>query len=255
MKIVAAIPARYESSRYPGKPLADLAGRPMLWHVYQRARRVKEVDEVYVATDDRRIADCCDGLDIPYRMTGPQPSGTDRVAEFAREVAADAYINVQGDEPLLDPTAVQLVAEALRAGAKAVATCTDIDSQRDIVSHDIVKIVHRSDGGLLYLSRQPIPYPKTETPFRYLRQVGLYGFCPAELQLFTTLSAGYAEKAEGIELLRLLENNVEVLVVNVPNNGLAVDSQADLLRAREAIAHDRLSQVLLAETRLQVGTQ
>ena len=252
MKIVGAIPARHESSRYPGKPLADLAGRPMIWHVYRRARLVEALDEVYVATDDQRIADCCDGFGIPYRMTGPQVSGTDRVAELARSVAADAYINIQGDEPLLEPAAVEIVVKALQSGAKVVATCTDIDVQRDVVSHDVVKVVQRADGSLLYLSRQPVPYPKTETPFRYLRQVGIYGFRPAELALFTTLPAGYAEKAEGIELLRLLENNVEVAVVNVPYNGLAVDSPADLLRAREAIEQDPLSQALLAEARSQV---
>ncbi|MGW9205695.1 3-deoxy-manno-octulosonate cytidylyltransferase [Embleya sp. NPDC055664] len=230
---VAVIPCRWGSSRFPGKPVADLGGRPLLWHVHQRCRQATRLDEVVVATDDERIADVCAKFAITCLMTGTHATGTDRVAECAGYLDADAYINVQGDEPFIDPAAIDAVSRCLSQvgpGVSAVNACAPIDNPATLVDHNAVKVVLGIDGSALMFSRQPIPYPRDDRPC-YLRQLGLYGFTAEGLASFQNLKQGPLERAEGIEMLRFLEHSHRVRMLVVQDIGMAVDTPEDLSRA------------------------
>lgn len=234
---LAVIPCRWGSTRFPGKPLADLGGKPLLWHVHQRCLEAKLIIGAIVATDDQRIAKACEELDIPFALTGPQATGTDRVAECARQLAADGYINVQGDEPFMDPAAIDTVSAALaqlRTGIAAVNACAPLADPVAVTDHNVVKVVQGSDSRALMFSRQPIPYPRGDHP-GYLRQLGLYGMTAATLRTFATLHSGPLELAESVEMLRLLEHGHPVHLVMTEDSGIAVDTPEDLRRAERLL--------------------
>ena len=160
MRIVGVIPARYESSRFQGKPLADICGKPMVWWVYQHASQVKYFDELYVATDDRRIYDACMQYDMKCIMTSTaHRTGTDRIGEVAEKIPADLYVNIQGDEPLLDPLMIDEVAELLNASYCATL-CNEMQS--DFENPNAVKVVMSQDNYALYFSRSLIPYQRNK---------------------------------------------------------------------------------------------
>jgi 3-deoxy-manno-octulosonate cytidylyltransferase (CMP-KDO synthetase) len=238
-RVVAVIPCRYGSTRFPGKPLAQLAGRPLMWHVHQQCLKAQSVDEALVATDDERIADACRQLDIPHRMTGEHLTGTDRVAECAESLDADVIVNVQGDEPFVSPDAIDAVTAVLLAprhqNPAAANAYVEIDHPATVVDHNVVKVALRVDGTALAYSRHPIPYPKGASP-TYLRQLGLYAFTPERLRAFASLRRGPIEKAEGIEMLRFLEHSHPVAMVGVRDGSIAVDTPADLERAAALMA-------------------
>ena len=149
MKVVGVIPARYQSSRFPGKPLADLCGKPMIWWVYQQCRKVEEFDKVYVATDDWRIMDACTSLKMDVLLTsGKHPTGTDRVGEVAGKTAADLYVNIQGDEPLLEPGTIRaaITPFSLDAGLQVTNLMTRIKNPVDVVNPTVPKVVTNKDG-------------------------------------------------------------------------------------------------------------
>ncbi|MGF1425045.1 3-deoxy-manno-octulosonate cytidylyltransferase [Kitasatospora sp. LaBMicrA B282] len=230
---IAVIPCRWGAARFPGKPIALLAGKPLFWHVYQRCLAATTLAHTVVATDDQRIAAECDTYGIPWIMTGLHPTGTDRVAEAAEHLDADAYLNVQGDEPFIDPGAIDAVSTALTElppGAVAVNACTQLTDPAAVQDHNVVKVVTTPDQRALMFSRQPIPYPKADRPI-YLRQLGLYGFTPASLHTFRTLHPGPLEHTEGVEMLRLLEHSHHVQMVLTADAGLAIDTPNDLTRA------------------------
>jgi 3-deoxy-manno-octulosonate cytidylyltransferase (CMP-KDO synthetase) len=238
-RVVAVIPCRYGSTRFPGKPLADLAGMPLMWHVHQRCLRARHITEAIVATDDERITDACARLGIPHRMTGDHPTGTDRVAEAAESLDADVIVNVQGDEPFVSPTAIDAVTEVLLTPVTLLPTAvvnayTEIQSPATVIDHNVVKVALRADGTALAFSRHPIPYPKDDRP-TYLRQLGLYAFTPEALGAFSRLRPGPVEKAEGVEMIRFLEHSRPVAMVRVRDEGIAVDTPADLERAASLI--------------------
>lgn len=241
-RYVGVIPCRWGASRFPGKALAELGGKPLLWHVYQRSTQAKRLAEVFVATDDYRIEKTCRQLGIPCLMTEEQPTGTDRMAEFAEKVKADGYINVQGDEPFIDPAAIDAVSDSLRSltsGEVAVNAYAELNDVGSALDHNVVKVVLDDRGKALMFSRQPIPYPRDRTPV-FLRQLGLYGFTSNGLRLFRSLPQGPVEEAEGVEMLRLVEHGHGVRMIAVADEGLSVDTPADLERAEGLLRRLRL---------------
>ncbi|MFD8011583.1 3-deoxy-manno-octulosonate cytidylyltransferase [Streptomyces sp. NPDC058955] len=230
---IAVIPCRWGASRFPGKPLAQLGNKPLFWHVHQRCMEAKRLDGVLVATDDERIEDACRELGIDCMRTGDHPTGTDRVAECAQRLHADAYINVQGDEPFISPAAIDAVSEALEhltPGTLAVNAYAELDDASTVLDHNVVKVVVDADRHALMFSRQPIPYPRGARP-KYLRQLGLYGLTGTALSLFRQLPHGPLERTEGIEMLRFIEHGHRVKMLPVMDDGLAVDTPEDLARA------------------------
>ncbi|MEV5150875.1 3-deoxy-manno-octulosonate cytidylyltransferase [Streptomyces werraensis] len=230
---IAVIPCRWGASRFPGKPLAQLGCKPLLWHVHQRCLEAKHLDSVVVATDDERIEEACHELGIECVRTGRHPTGTDRVAECAERLPADAYINVQGDEPFISPAAIDAVSEALEQlmpGTLAVNAYTELQDVGAVLDHNVVKVVVDTQRNALMFSRQPIPYPRGDRP-SYLRQLGLYGFTGTALSLFRHLPQGPLERTEGVEMLRFVEHGHGVRMLPVIDDGLAVDTPEDLARA------------------------
>lgn len=248
--ILVVIPARYSSIRFPGKSLVTLNGKPMIWHVYQQCRRAQTVADIVVATDDARIAAACTQWGIPSTMTRDHPTGTDRVAECAQKPEFNdyaGYINVQGDEPFVSPASIDAVGFALhhqRGDAiAAVNAYCDLREPAEVFDHNVVKLTLRADGSALAFSRQPIPYPHTATRPTYCRQLGLYGFTPSTLHAFATTTPGPVERAEGIEMLRLLEHGFAVHMVKVNDTGIAVDTPQDLERAQSHMRTEMISGV------------
>lgn len=239
MKVVGVIPARYQSSRFPGKPLADLCGKPMIWWVYQQCRKVEEFDKVYVATDDRRIMDACTSLKMDVVLTsGKHPTGTDRVGEVAGKTAADLYVNIQGDEPLLEPGTIRaaITPFSLDAGLQVTNLMTRIKNPVDVVNPTVPKVVTNKDGIGVYLTRAAAPYPKGGLGFDYYKQVCVYGFRPDALRFYCDYGRKYgkakAESVEDIEILRFIENGYRVQYVEVESDTVAVDTPNDLKRVR-----------------------
>ncbi|WP_330300607.1 3-deoxy-manno-octulosonate cytidylyltransferase [Streptomyces sp. NBC_00503] len=246
---IAVIPCRWGASRFPGKPLARLGGMPLLWHVHQRCLEAKRLDGAVVATDDERIEDACHQLGIECIRTGEHLTGTDRVAEVAERIQAEAYINVQGDEPFISPAAIDSVSEALShlpPGALAVNAYSELVDVSAVLDHNVVKVAITACGDALMFSRQPIPYPKSERP-RYLRQLGLYGLTGAALQRFRQLPQGPLERAEGVEMLRFVEHGHAVRMIPVVDDGLSVDTPEDLARAEGHLASAGYAETILRD--------
>lgn len=233
--ILGVIPARWASSRFPGKPLAEIAGKPMLWHVYQRCVEAACLDRIVVATDDERISDACTHYSLDWTMTQAyHPTGTDRVAEVATHIPAEYYINVQGDEPLVAPSAISAIVEARRSGRLPTNGCAEITDLADLIDITVPKVVVAPDWTAIYLSRWAIPYPKSRTTPHY-SQVCVYGFDRGDLEWYARTPPGPLELAEGIEVLRFLEHGRDVHIVKVPPSLVAVDTPADLERARRIL--------------------
>ena len=243
MKIVCVIPARYQSSRFPGKPLCDIHGKPMIWWVYGAAKRVDQIDEVYVATDDERIFTTCEGLAMKAIMTSSDHvTGTDRIAAVAEKVAADLYVNVQGDEPMLGPETISAAIRPFNAKKKTSFSVTNlmapIRKTAEAIDADVPKVVVNEAGEAVFLSRLPIPYPKEARDITYMKQVCVYGFLPEALRAFKDLSRGPCERAEGIELLRFLEHGITVQMIEVESATMAVDTPSDLKNVRRLMREE-----------------
>lgn len=244
MTTVGIIPCRFGAVRFPGKPLAEISGKPMMWHVYQRALESGVLDEVHIATDDDRIFAAARDLGLNVLMTSDRhATGSDRVAECASLVAGDVYVNIQGDEPMIDPGAIAAVVTALSEDTRETTVVSNafayFEDAGDVVDTNNVKVTLRADGTALAYSRQPIPYPKSAA-VRYRRQLGLYAFTRRGLELFAGLEPGPVEQAEGIEMLRFLEYGYDVRMVEVVDRSIPVDTLADLERVRLAMAQKSL---------------
>lgn len=230
------IPARWQSSRFPGKPLADLGGKPVLVHVWERCRRAMDDDRIIVATDDDRIADVMSAVGARIAMTSSSClTGTDRVAEVAREFPADWYVNVQGDEPFVDPQAIAAVMTTATSAAldiAAINAMSPIRSERDFRSSTVPKVVCDAQKRLLYMSRAAIPTDKSLSFGTAHRQVGLYAFRRTVLEAFAAQGSKMPlENFEDLEILRLIELGYTVQMVEVDNPGPAIDTPEDLERA------------------------
>ena len=255
MKVAAIIPARYHSTRLPGKPLADIAGEPMIRWVYERARKACLVDEVWVATDDERIQRTVLGFGGNARMTSPKhQSGTDRIAEVDQEMDWDVVINVQGDEPLLDAALIDAAADSLcKDPTIRMATLQQkITSRDDLCNPDVVKVVSDRDGYALYFSRAPLPYCRETgegvdriqdmpTSCSVFKHIGLYAYTREFLLLFSGLEQTPLEKTEQLEQLRALENGFKIKVLTCSSDSIGVDSPEDLEKVRHLVQARGLS--------------
>lgn len=236
MKTVVIIPARMNAQRLPGKPLADIEGRPMIARVVDRVLVARGIDEVVVATDSEAIASVAEKAGARPIMTSPDcASGTDRVAEAARSVNADLILNVQGDEPLLPAQCVEALHETLRASVArgiGLATLARPMDDDDVESPSVVKVVVAEDGTALYFSRAAIPYQRTKGIVAPLAHVGLYGYTRASLERWAALTPTPLEEAEGLEQLRPMGHGLRIAVRAGPWKTVSVDTPEDLERVR-----------------------
>jgi len=232
------IPARYGSTRFSGKPLALILGKPMIQMVYERSKRAKFLEQVIVATDDERIMTACAGLGIPARLTSRSiGSGTERVAEVARELGSSLIVNIQGDEPVLDPAMIDALVEALQDESILMASLmTRIKDTAAFNDRNRVKVVVDKDGFALYFSRAPIPYQPQEGFFQH---IGIYGFKAEFLFRLCGLPPSGLEKAESLEQLRALENGYRIKMIETPYSTLSVDSPRDIIEVEKLLRKKR----------------
>ena len=235
------IPARYASSRFPGKPLADILGHPMFWHVYSRACRCAALERVLLATDDDRIRAAAEQWDVPCLMTrSDHASGTDRVYEAACQlgVTPDAVVvNIQGDEPLLDPLMLEQLIAPFADPAVMVTTLAMPIAPERAQDPNQVKVAMAANGDALYFSRAPIPFDRdgnSDDPF--LGHIGMYAFRMSALERFVSLPQSRLEKREKLEQLRFLENGVPIRVVITNLSSRGVDTQEDLDAVRALLS-------------------
>ncbi len=236
----AIIPSRYASTRLPAKPLADIGGKPMFWHVYTRAKECASLKNIWLATDDARVEKAAASLGVPFIHTSPDHAcGTDRVEEAVRLLGLpenSVIVNIQGDEPLLNPAMLdELLAPFLQQPgltASTLGTYATKEEQEFITSPNKVKIARAQDGFALYFSRSPIPFGREEEA-PVLFHIGLYAFTRQTLARFTSLPPSPLEKLEKLEQLRLLEHHIPLYVALTAYRSLGVDSPEDLARVRE----------------------
>lgn len=245
LKIIGIIPARYKSSRFEGKPLADICGKPMIWWVYQQSIKVKDFDDVYIATDDIRIKEACEKLALKVVMTSEtHKTGTDRVGEVARKIKADLYVNIQGDEPLIEPETIRraIVPFYENSNLNVSNLMTKIVNPVDLINSTIPKVIANKNGIGIYLTRSAAPYPKGKIDYSYYKQVCVYGFTPDALDFFCNSERGSIENIEDIEILRFIENGYKVQFIEVNSNTIAVDTPNDLDKVR-IVMQNKLSGV------------
>jgi 3-deoxy-manno-octulosonate cytidylyltransferase (CMP-KDO synthetase) len=237
-RILGVIPARFASSRFPGKALTEINGKPMLQHVFERASSARYLSKVIIATDDERIADAARKFRASVRMTrADHASGTDRVAEVASAEAADLVVNIQGDEPLIDPDAIDAAALSL-LDDESVPMGTlkkRIEHPEEVTNPNVVKVVTDLHGNAIYFSRSAIPYCREETS-PYYKHIGLYVYRRDFLLAYSGLPVGPLEQAEKLEQLRALENGHAIRVVETEYESLGVDTPADLERVSKLFA-------------------
>jgi 3-deoxy-manno-octulosonate cytidylyltransferase (CMP-KDO synthetase) len=234
-RVVAAIPARWGSTRFPGKALAELHGEPMIAHVVKRASAAGTIDHVVVATDDERVAAAARSAGARAVMTGVHPSGTDRIAEAVAEGEWEIVVNVQGDEPMLSAANIDTLVGGMRLRPEVgMATLCRPLPEEQVDDPNAVKVVRRTDGRALYFSRSPIPHPRDRGAARLLWRLhlGIYGFRPETLRRFVHLEPSPLERAEGLEQLRAMENGIDMLVFDAPEPAHGVDTPEDLERVR-----------------------
>jgi len=238
---VIVIPARYGSTRLPGKPLLALAGKSMIERVYEQAKKAQTAGRVIVATDDERIVKAVEGFGGEARMTRPDHrSGTERIAEVAAHTEGEVFVNVQGDEPLLDPAAVDTAVNALlEEPAAAIATvAVPIRTPADIMDPNVVKTVLDFDENALYFSRAPIPWVRdsaNKIHARHLKHLGLYVFQKNALVEYPTLPQGELERLEQLEQLRWIENGYKIRVAEVEHDAVSVDVLEDVERVEKLL--------------------
>ena len=250
--VIAIIPARYASTRLPGKPLLDIAGKPMIVRVAERAREVAAINRVSVATDDQRVFDAVIANNHEVMMTSPDHrTGTDRLAEVAAKLDAEIIVNVQGDEPLIEPATVEAAIAPLLADASIAMSTTaePIESTADLTNPSVVKVVTDADGFALYFSRHPIPFPRaavqahgsveaalTAQPDllkQYFKHTGMYVYRREFLLSYAKLAPTPLEQLELLEQLRALEHGFRIKVVRVAKRSIGVDTPEDLERVRQ----------------------
>lgn len=239
MKVIGIIPARFKSSRFPGKPLADICGKPMIWWVYNQAIKSEVLSEVYVATDDERIKKVCEENNINVIMTSEEhKTGTDRIGEVARIIPADLYVNIQGDEPMIEPETIsKAVYPFLECKDLQVTNLmTKIKDPVDVVNFTVPKVITNKDNVGVYLTRSTAPYPKGNINYDYYKQVCVYGFTPEALEFYCSSPRGKIEAIEDIEILRFIEAGYRVQYVEVDSETVAVDTQNDLEKVNMLVA-------------------
>ena len=243
MNIVGIVPARYASTRFPGKSLAPIAGKPLIQHVVERCQKANALSEVIVATDDSRIADVAKKF-CRVEMTRPDhPSGTDRIAEVAARCKCNAVVNIQGDEPLIDPAVIDAVAGALAQNEMSTAA-TPIKNPVEYDNPNVVKVVVNAAGCALYFSRRTIPYLREAArgsaseqlaAFPFLKHLGIYGYRRETLLRLVKFPVSPLENAEKLEQLRALENGIPIAVVKVEYDSVGVDTPEDVVKVEKIL--------------------
>ena len=239
MKILGVIPARYASSRLPGKPIVDICGKPMIWWVYQQAKKVKEFTDFIVATDDERIENVCKALNMNVVMTSKDGACLiDRLSELSQRYAYDYYVSMNGDEPLIESENVKYVLPDHIILDKPVVRglMRVFKDPVEVIDPGNMKIVCNKDGKLLYMSRSPIPYPHKTDMFTYKKYVGIECYNKAALEFYSSTEPGPIEKIEDLGTLRFLENGVDVFFNLVESKSLSVDTKRDLEKVRDIIS-------------------
>ena len=241
LKVLAVIPARFASTRFPGKVIANLAGRPLVVHTYERTLQASLVDEVVIATDDARVVNALSPFNVEVCMTSSDhPTGTDRISEVAKDSDAEIIVNVQGDEPLIDPLAIDAaIAPLLEDSDVPMSTARRRITQRDeIQDPNVVKVVTDEAGRALYFSRCPIPYVRDDMDLisaRYWQHIGLYIYRRSFLLDYAKWPSTHLEGLEKLEQLRVLEHGYSIAVVDTEYQSIGVDTPEDLERVRELI--------------------
>lgn len=235
MKVIGVIPARYASSRFPGKPLADICGKPMIWWVYQQVMQVKEFSEVYVATDDERIAQCCKSFGMKFLMTRTDtPNHIHRIWEVTEMIEADYYISINGDEPLISPDNIRTAFPDKVVNDRPFfqSVYRELKDPAELMDIANVKIVLNKEGACMYQSRHPIPCPKGSLLFAYKKAIGIECFNKLALDFFAHAEMGTLEKIEDIDHLRFLENGIPIYYKKIDSESLSVDTKNDLEKVR-----------------------
>ena len=243
MKVVCIIPARYGSTRLPGKPLKDINGHPMIWWVYHRVHAIQNINEIYVATDHPDIVAVCKNYGIPVVLTrDDHPTGANRLQEVSEHIAADFYVQVNGDEPLIDTKAVSAaippkIPQDIEFGTNVI---TEIRAAAHLMDPSNIKVVFDSKMNALYMSRMPIPYPFKNTNFKYYKHVGVIGYNKRMLDFYKNSTPGRLELIEGIDTLRFLDYGKKLLLIKIPKyNSLSVDTSSDLEEVRRRIKNEK----------------
>ena len=240
MKTIGVIPARYGSSRFPGKPLSDICGKPMFWWVYQQALKA-DLDEVYVATDDERILEAATQLNVRAIMTSKKhKTPNDRVWEVSTKVEGDIFLCINGDEPLIDPAVIKraLPEENDKDDLEYYYSniMTKVKNPVELVDPTNIKAVANVKGEAMWASRSAIPYPKGSMEFEYKKLVGIAAFSKKALEFYHTTSRSKLEEAEELDLYRFLENGKKVKLKEIECDTLSVDTPKDLEHVRLAVA-------------------
>jgi len=243
MRILGIIPARFASTRFPGKPLHLIAGKPLIQHVVERCQGARSLAEIIVATDDARIAEVARKFCRVEMTAENHPSGTDRIAEVVGRCAGDAAVNIQGDEPLIDPVVIDSVAQAL-IGTPMSTAATPLRELSDYDNPNVVKVVVNASGRALYFSRRTIPFvrdaasrPVAEqlAAFPFLKHLGIYGYRRETLLSLVKFPVSPLEAAEKLEQLRALENGIDIAVVRVNYESIGVDVPEDVARVEKLL--------------------
>lgn len=240
-QVVAVIPARFASTRLPGKPMVSLAGKPMVQWVYERAKQAQTVHRVIVATDDHRIMDAVAAFGGEARMTrSDHRTGTERIAEVAAREEGDVFVNVQGDEPLMEPSSIDTAVGALleEPAAQIATVATPVRHAGDIMDPNVVKTVLDFEDNALYFSRAPIPWVRDtqqKVHVKYWKHLGLYVFQRDALLEYPTLPQGELEKVEQLEQLRWMENGWKIRVAEVAHDAVSVDVPEDVTRVEKLL--------------------
>lgn len=244
MKVIGVVPARYESTRMPGKPLADICGKPMIWWVYNRVKKSKKLDEVYVAIDDERIAKVCEELQIKYIMTSNEhPNHIARIHEVSTKILADYYICINGDEPLIEPAEIEKIIPKERkekfyfGGAMRI-----LKDPAQTIDFSNIKVVVNEDNRAVYMSRTPVPYPKGTLTIKYNKYIGIECFNRKALDFFVTKPMGILEAAEDIDHLRFIENGMPIYFTYVDSEAISVDTPKDLSYIIETIRQNKINE-------------
>ena len=236
---LGVIPARYASTRFPGKPLVTIHGKPMIQWVYEAATKAHGLDLVVVATDDERIKTVVEGFGGKVVMTSPDlPSGTDRVAAVSRELEAQIYVNIQGDEPMLEPSVIEETLQLVSSGWFTMGTAmTGLKSLEELRSPSVVKVIPDYFNKAIYFSRLPVPYSRTEPPvdvssWVVRKHLGIYVYKADILQKLCAMPPGLLEKAEVLEQLRAVEAGIPIGIAEVQSKSIGVDTPEDLERVK-----------------------
>ena len=231
MRVIGIIPARYASSRFPGKPLADICGKPMIWWVYQRAKQVDKLEQVLVATDDVRIENVCRQYGMDVVMTGKEhATPADRMYEVSTLIAADLYVSINGDEPLISVEAIEaaIPAPELFHPEFVGGVFADITDAADLIDVTNIKVALNDAGECVYVSRTPVPYPKGVGSCVYKKYIGVVSFTAEALKFYVSTPRGFLERMEEVDLLRFIEHRKIIHFQKVSHSTISVDTYKDL---------------------------